>query len=234
MSCSTAELAPKRLEILKEMLVTPRRMAIVWHAPERGSTTEWQALLEAGPSLGLELVPVPVHELDELDAALASAKQQGVEAVSVLGSTLAFDHRAEILGLLSRHHLPAIFPFREYPRDGGLVSYGTNVPGMFRHAATHMDRVLRGAKPAEVPVERPTIFDFVIHLKAAQSLGRTIPKSVLQQATEILHQGPICNASPAEAHTPSGAVLAATRPAGVTLPNSSSTCGRTALTTPDS
>jgi putative tryptophan/tyrosine transport system substrate-binding protein len=179
-------LAPKRLEILKEMLAAPRRMAILWHAPERGNAAEWQDLLAAAPSLGLELVPVPVHELDELDAALASAKRQGVEAVSVLGSAFTFDHRPNILGLLDRHRLPAIFPFREYPRDGGLVSYGTNVPAMFRRAATHLDKVLRGAKPADVPVERPTTFDFVINLKAARALGLTIPESVLQQATEVV------------------------------------------------
>ena len=186
-TCSTAALGPKRLQLLKEAVGTAERVAVVWWPREPANQAEWEALQAAAPGLGVRLVPAPIQSAEELEPAFAAARQGG-DALIVVASILTNNNaaRPRITELVARHRLPAMYPFREFVQAGGLMAYGTNLPGMFRRAATHMDKVLRGVKPGEVPIEQPTTFDFSINLKTAQALGLTIPESILQQATELI------------------------------------------------
>jgi putative ABC transport system substrate-binding protein len=158
---------------------------VLWHASDRTSAAEWEAVQAAATSLGLQLVPLPVQDAGELEAAVATVARYS-DGLDVLGSASTNNERARLVQLAAQHRLPTIYAFAESARAGGLMSYGTNLAGMFRRAATHMDKVLQGTRPADVPVEQPTTFDFVLNLKTARALGVTVPQALLAQATEIL------------------------------------------------
>ncbi len=123
---------------------------------------------------------------DEFDSALAAAKKGRAEAMSVLASPIFFTHRKALVGLATKHRLPAIYEFREFVEDGGLMSYSASLPDMYRRAATYVDKILKGTKPPDLPVEQPTRFEFVINMKTAKVLGLTFPQTILIRADQMI------------------------------------------------
>jgi putative tryptophan/tyrosine transport system substrate-binding protein len=180
------QLTPKRLELLKEALPGLSRVAIVRDLNLPIAGPQGQSLADAAQSIGIQLHALAVRSVEELEGALDAAVRDGVEALLQGGDTFSRIHTARVVGLAARYHLPAMYWTTEFVPAGGLMAYAPNVPALYRRAATYVDRILKGAHPAELPIEQPTHFDFVINLKTAQALGLTIPQHVLLQATEII------------------------------------------------
>jgi putative tryptophan/tyrosine transport system substrate-binding protein len=137
-------------------------------------------------SLGLQLQSLEVRRPDEFAQAFAAMTREHADALVVISNELFFGHRSQLAELTGRHRLPAMFHLREYAEAGGLMAYGPDAADMYRRAATYVDKILKGAMPADLPVEQPVKFDLVINLKTAQALGLTIPPSILFQADEVI------------------------------------------------
>ena len=178
------ELTPKQLQIFKEALPRATRIALLSRA-EMAPTIQ-PATEAAARSLGLSARVFLIRDVAELDAAINSAKAERADGVHVLPSAFFNRYRARIADLANRHRLPTISEAKEYVQDGGLMSYGPNFPGMYRRAASYVDRILKGAKPGDLPIEQPTRYELVINLKTAKALGITIPQSLLLRADEVI------------------------------------------------
>jgi len=150
-----------------------------------GAGVQTTAATAAG-TLGLKTQLSEVREVADFEGALRAAREGRAQAIHVLPSPFFNAHRRFLINLAARYRLPAMYEFREYVQDGGLMSYGASIPDMYRRAATYVDRILKGAKPGDLPIERPTKFELVINLKTAKALGLTIPPSLLQRADEII------------------------------------------------
>src|SRR5262249_20772608 len=137
-------------------------------------------------SFGIQLESLAIQSPDDLDHTFDSVSRASIDGVFSLAGPTFFAQRARIVELVTRHQLPAAFAEKEYAEAGGLLSYGPNVEDNFRRAATYADKIFKGARPADLPIEQPTTFDFVVNLKTAQALGLTVPQSVLLQATEAI------------------------------------------------
>ncbi len=183
------ELVPKRLEVLKEALPRVSRVAVLWHPGAFGERTTRdmvQRTEAAARTLGVQLQLVGVRSPDELDHAFSTMTRDGAGAVIVFPSPLLFNERKYIVDLAAKHRLPSMSVAREFVELGGLMSYGASITDLIRRGATHVDKILKGAKPADLPVEQPTKFELVINLKTAKALGLTIPQSILVRADEII------------------------------------------------
>jgi putative ABC transport system substrate-binding protein len=178
-----AQLTEKRLDLLSQTLPGLSRVAIL--GPPLGSR-EVQQAEAATRALGMQALPLDVHSAEDLAQAFEVASLQRAEAVFLGGWAVTSLHRAQAIMLAAQHGLPAMYPQSEFAREGGLMSYATNLSAQARRAAYYVDRILKGTHPADLPVEQPTTFDFVINLKTAQPLGLTIPQHVLLQATEVI------------------------------------------------
>jgi ABC-type uncharacterized transport system substrate-binding protein len=178
------ELTGKRLEILKDVLPQLAQVAVFWNA---FSADQLPVAEAAARGLGVHLQPVALRQPPYDYASACRAAAEGhAEAVLLLNSPVFFRGRAPLLELLGTHRLPAIFGHREFADAGGLMAYGASFDEMFRRAADYVDRILQGAKPADLPVEQPRRFELVINLKTAQALGLTIPPTLLFQADEVI------------------------------------------------
>jgi putative ABC transport system substrate-binding protein len=187
LSTQNAELGPKRLELLRE--VAPRQVArvgVVFNPLDAGHVLGLQELEGPSRALGLTLRPIDVRSPDEFEGAFGRMAAEGVEAVVVLAGPLTNTHVQQLVHLTSRTRLPAIYGRRDYVEAGGLMSYGADFPEMHRRAATYVDKILKGAKPADLPVEQPMKFELVINLKTAKALGITMPPSLLLLADEVI------------------------------------------------
>jgi putative ABC transport system substrate-binding protein len=143
--------------------------------------------IEAGArGLGLTVVRLPVRDIADIDAAFALAIRERVTVVMPVASALFHAEKRRLVDLAARHRLPTIYENRAFPEAGGLMSYGPNVGDVFRRAASHVDRILKGARPADLPVELPTTFELVVNLRTARAVGLTIPPSLLAQADRII------------------------------------------------
>ena len=180
------EVVGKQLELLKEVVPKVSRVAILWNPNNLGQSAVLRGAEGAARTLGLQLHIVQAHTPAEIDAAFAAMRSQHTGGVLVLRDGLFLAQRTQVAALATKSRLPAIYGFRESAEAGGLMAYGANVPLMYRRAATYVDKILKGAKPADLPVEQPTKFDLVINLKAAKALGLTIPPSLLQRADEVI------------------------------------------------
>jgi putative tryptophan/tyrosine transport system substrate-binding protein len=140
----------------------------------------------AARALGMGLQQVAARAPADFAGAFAEMTRAGAGAVTVLPSNMFLNERARLVDLAAKSRLPAVYPWREFVDAGGLMSYGLNVADLFRRAATYVDRILKGAKPADLPVEQPTKFDLVINLKTAKALGLTIPPSLLARADQVI------------------------------------------------
>jgi len=186
-STQNAELGPKRLELLRE--VSPRRVSrvgVVFNPMDVGNVLGIRELEGPTRALGMTLKPIDVRSPDAFEGAFARMASEGVDAVVVLAGPLTNTHAMQLVHLTARTRLPAIYGRRDYVEAGGLMSYGVDFSDQNRRAATSVDKILKGAKPADLPVEQPTTFELVINLKTAKDLGLTIPPSLLFQATELI------------------------------------------------
>jgi putative ABC transport system substrate-binding protein len=179
-----AELAPKQLQLLQEAAPGIARVGVLYNADDPSMVLSLQGAVDAAPRLGLQILDLGIRQ-DQLAAPLAAALSGRVEALWVLGSGFT-GQRVPILSFAAQHRLPAMYTVREWVPEGGLMSYGVNFTDLFRRAATYVDKILKGTKPADLPVELPTKFDLVLNLGTARALGLTIPQSVLLQATEVI------------------------------------------------
>jgi putative ABC transport system substrate-binding protein len=181
-----ATLAGKRLELLKETLPGLLMVAVLWHDGRPSSALNWAATSDAAQQLGIHLQPLRVREPADLESAFEAAASQHAEAVSVIPDPLFAAEARHTAAYATRYRLPTVGGDRGNAEAGGLLAYGANVPSMYRRAAYYVDRILKGTKPADLPVEQPTRFDFVINVRTAQALDLTIPHHVLLQATEVI------------------------------------------------
>ncbi len=183
-SILASELNVKRLELLKETLPRVSRIAALWD-PGSG-TFHLKGLEAAARSLGVELQILEVRRPEDFPRAFEAAKKGQAGALNVLASPFLYGHRQTIIDLATKNRLPAIYQWREMPEAGGLMSYGPTLSELFRLCATVLDKILKGAKPGDLPVEQPTKFELVINMKTAKALGLTIPQSVLARAEEVI------------------------------------------------
>jgi putative ABC transport system substrate-binding protein len=178
------ELNGKRLDLLKQALPGLSRVGVLREAVAGGASA--RGIMAAARALGIQVYIWELRLPDELNDVFSDMARNRVDALSVLQSPMIVTESGRILELVGQHRLPAIFPDRHFIDAGGLMSYGTNLPGMYRRAAMYVDRILKGAKPSELAVEQPTVFEFVVNLAAARTLGLTMPPSVLAGADEVI------------------------------------------------
>jgi putative tryptophan/tyrosine transport system substrate-binding protein len=180
------ELSTKRLELLKDVVPRLAHVVVLWNAANPANASVWDATQAAARALGLRLHAQAVRGPQDLEGALPFTAQAHPEALLVLDDALLGMHREQIATFATQQQLPSVFAGREAVVAGGLMSYGPSLPDLFRRAATYVDKLLKGAKPADLPMEQPTTFELVINLKTAQALGLTIPPHILLQADEVL------------------------------------------------
>jgi putative ABC transport system substrate-binding protein len=181
-----AELAGKRLELLKALVPPMTQLAALWPADSPAGSLEVHDVERMAPAFGLQVQYLEVHATDDLEGVVRVAAEGHADALYVAGGGFFSTVRGEITALAARHRLPATYPDRRWVATGGLMAYAPDPDADFRRAATYVDKILKGARPADLPIERPTKLDFAINTKAAQGLGLTIPPSLLQQATEVI------------------------------------------------
>src|SRR5262245_23257167 len=185
-SFNVGEEIGKGLELLKETLPKVRRVAILSNPANPGHAQAVSIVQAAARSLGLQLRLLEAREPNQLEGAFAAIAKDRVEALLVVTDSMFISQRVRLADLAAKNRLPAIFGVREFVDAGGLISYGVSVPDLMRRAATFVDKILKGAEPADLPVEQPTRFELVINLKTAKALGLTIPQSILIRADEII------------------------------------------------
>jgi putative ABC transport system substrate-binding protein len=180
------ELAAKRLELLKDAAPKTSRVGMLWESSNPAELRARDATLAAARVLGLTLLPQDVRMPNDLDAALAALSRARADALMVAESSGNIEQRRLIVSFAEKHRLPTMFGERASVEEGGLMSYGTDFADLLRRAATYIDKILKGAKPGDLPVEQPTKFELVINLKTAKALGLTIPPSVLGRAGLVI------------------------------------------------
>lgn len=176
----------KRLELLKDVVPGMRRVAVLTNPGFAMHAIFWKETQVAARKMGLDLLAVQARAPDEFEAALKAGAGGGAQALLAFDDPLTIAYRPRITALAARVRLPAMYGFREFPDDGGLMSYGPNFAVLFRRAATFVDKILKGTRPADLPVEQPTKYELVINLKAARALGLTIPATFLARADEVI------------------------------------------------
>jgi putative ABC transport system substrate-binding protein len=177
----------KWLEVLKEIAPNITRVAVLRDASLPAGIGQFAAIEAlAPPSLGVELTPIDMRDVSEIEQALGAFASEPNGGLIVTASPLAVTHRDPIISLATRYRLPNVYPFRYYPASGGLASYGPNANDDYTRAATYVDRILKGEKIANLPVQLPTKYEFVINLKAAKALGLDVPSTVLGRADEVI------------------------------------------------
>jgi ABC-type uncharacterized transport system substrate-binding protein len=180
------QLSAKRLEILKELLPSVSRVAVLWNPGYAPGSMRFKGTEQAGRSLGITIASVHFSEGSDAERAFTEIRRAQAEAVTVLSDPVTVARRPEIIELAARYRVPAMYALREWVEDGGLMSYATSLNDQWHRAARYVDKILKGAKPADLPVEQPSKFELVINLKTAKALGLTIPQSILVRADEII------------------------------------------------
>jgi putative ABC transport system substrate-binding protein len=178
------ELSGKRLQLLKEASPATARIAALWNPAQPMALRS--ATEEAARTLGVELRTIEVATPDQIPAGFEAAVAGETEALVVLPDAMFWYERVRIVALAAKYRMPAFYPEREYADDGGLLAYSQNVSDQFRQAAGYVDKILKGAKPADLPVQQPTRFELVVNLKTAKALGLAIPPSILARADEVI------------------------------------------------
>ncbi len=184
LSTTSADFAGKRLELLRATVPRLRRAAVLWHPANPTNPIQLKGAQAAARTLGVQLEPVSVQGPNDFESAGKAVR--GTDGLLMLESPLFTTHRARLVELAARTRLPAIYGQREYVEVGGLMSFGTQFHDLYRRAASFVDKILKGAKPADLPVEQPTKFEFVINVRTAKTLGLTIPPTLLLRADEVL------------------------------------------------
>jgi ABC-type uncharacterized transport system substrate-binding protein len=181
-----AALAGKRLELLKETVPKLSRVAVLWDPQNPGSAQQWKESQLPARELGLQLYSIEVSSADKFEAAFKEATKARSAALALMASPFFYSNQKQLADLATQNRLPAIYPREEFVAAGGLMSYGSDRVESFRRAAVFVDKILKGTKPADIPVEQPKKFELMINLKAAKQIGLTIPPDVLARATKII------------------------------------------------
>jgi putative ABC transport system substrate-binding protein len=181
-----AELGGKRLELLKEIVPKLSRMTVIGTSTEPANALFLKEAHLGAAALGIKLQYADVRGTKDLEAGFLEATKGRADAVLVLPASILFSQRTKIADLAAKRQLPAMYISREFVEDGGLISYGTSVPDLFRRAAIYADKILKGANPGDLPIEQPTKFELVINLKAAKQIGLAIPANVLARADKVV------------------------------------------------
>jgi putative ABC transport system substrate-binding protein len=182
----TTDLSAKRLQLLKEAIPRLTRVAILWNPSTAFHAKVIEEFKAVAPSLFLELSFVAVQESGQFIPAFSAVRQAHAEVVYVIDDSFFFAQRTTLLNLASKAHLPIVYAAREFAKKGGFMFYGTNLEDLCRRSAGYVDKILRGAKPGDLPIEQPTKFELVVNLKTAKALGLTIPQSILLRADEVI------------------------------------------------
>jgi putative tryptophan/tyrosine transport system substrate-binding protein len=186
LSSLARELSGKRLELLKEAFARVSKVAYLFNPEEAAIAAELEQLRAPAAALRLTLRPVEARGPDQIEPAFATMMRERVEGLSTAAGAVNNTNRPRIVELAARNRLPAIYHTSQFVDDGGLMSYGPNLADMFRRSATYVDKILKGTKPADLPVEQPTKFEFIINLKTAKQIGVTIPPNVLARADRVV------------------------------------------------
>jgi putative tryptophan/tyrosine transport system substrate-binding protein len=186
MASLQSELAGKRLELVRAIAPHVHRIAILWDERNPGSRLAVHETEAAAGRAGFTITSLPVRSPADLEAAFATLIRDRAGALNIVPSPMLFSHRARLAELAVKHRLPTVVGSREYVEAGGLAGYGTDYPELFRRAASFVDKILKGAKPADLPVEQPTKFELVINLKTAKALGLIMPPSLLLRADQVI------------------------------------------------
>jgi len=182
----TTELGVKRLELLKESFPKIRRVGILGNPTNPNHAMQVNETQAAAKQLGLQVQVLEARNLDEVETAFLKLAEKSVSALLMMPDSILNAHRERIAELATKSRIPAIFEFKEFVEAGGLMSYGTNIVAVYRRVAVYVDKIVKGAKPSDLPVEQPTNFEFVINLKTANQMGVTIPPNVLSRADKVI------------------------------------------------
>jgi len=185
LSTLSEEYSAKWVELLKEVVPKTSRLALLWN-PKTMLSARAKEVQDRAKAQRVKLESFEVRAPDEFDGAFVAMAKERVDGLIVLADPLTVRYRTRIVELAAKNRLPTIYQFAEFVRVGGLIAYGTSVPDVFRRAAIYVDKVFRGARPADLPIEQPTKFELVINLKTAKALGLTIPQSLLSRADEVI------------------------------------------------
>jgi putative ABC transport system substrate-binding protein len=186
MSMMAPDLGGKRLELLMEVLPQVSRVGILWNATNPYSALVFKETERAAQILGIQLKSIEVRSPDDFETALAGATPQRVAALITVEDPLTVGQRKRIADFAASNQLPAIYGLKEFVKAGGLMAYGANLADLYRRAAGYTDKILKGAKPANLPIEQPTKFDLVINLKTAKAIGLEVPGKLLALADEVI------------------------------------------------
>jgi putative ABC transport system substrate-binding protein len=181
-----AETSAKRIELLREVVPGLSRGAVLWNAANPANGLAWNETEGAGRALGVALQSQEVRSPADFEGAFAAIAQQHPDILVVLQDALTLEYRKEIIGFALRERLPSMFVGKEWVEEGGLMSYGDRLPERYRRAADLVDRILKGAKPADLPVEQPTTFELVVNLKTAKAIGLALPPAFLARADQVI------------------------------------------------
>jgi putative tryptophan/tyrosine transport system substrate-binding protein len=185
LSAMSSEISAKRIELLKEAFPKLVRLAVVWNSA-LSKEARWDVTEATARALAIELRSMEIAKPAAFDEASADISVQRIDAIYMIHDRFLLVHRARAIALAAKHRLPAMYDFRDYPDAGGLMSYGPNRSDMHRRGAVFVDKILRGAKPADLPIEQPTKFELVVNLKTAKSLGLDVPPILLARADEVI------------------------------------------------
>jgi ABC-type uncharacterized transport system substrate-binding protein len=186
LSTLSPELSGKQMELLKEIIPRFSRMAVLGISTRPGNAQALKEMELAAVGFKVQLQYLDVLDLKDIEPAFQAASKEHANAVLLLGNPIATSHRRQIIRLAAKNRLPAIYDRPEFVEDGGLMTYAVSQNELYRRSATYVDKILKGVKPADLPVEQPTTFDFLINLKAAKQIGLTIPPNVLARADRVI------------------------------------------------
>jgi putative ABC transport system substrate-binding protein len=182
----SAEVTPKRLQLLREMAPAIRRVAMLYNAADLGMTLRYRAAAEGAKAIGIGVQPLGVREPNDLEQAFATMNSEMPDALLMVSDALTSLNRKRVFDFAAAHRLPAMYEYDLYVRDSGLMSYGPDLEESLARVAALVDRILKGAKPTDLPFEQPTLFRFAINLKTAKALGLTVPQALLARADEVI------------------------------------------------
>ena len=185
LSNQSANLAGKRIELLRESIPTLHRLAVIGNVTASNTVIEMQKVAAAARTLGIEYIPLEIQRAADIDSAIASVTGRA-DALYVAIDPLLNTHRLRINTLALGAHLPTSEPFREFVEAAGLMSYGANLPDLYRRAGDFVDKILKGANPGDIPIEQPIKFDLIVNLTTAKAIGVTIPPALLSRADEVI------------------------------------------------
>ena len=180
------DLSVKRLELLKESFPKKNRIATLWSLREREAENQFKDTQEAAKVLSLQLHPLEIKSADDIDRAFPAMTKAGDQAIVIILSPLVTLNSKRIVDLALKHRLPGIYPTRQFVEEGGLMAYGPLIGDLYRRAATYVDKILKGRTPADLPIEQPMKFDFIVNLKAAKQIGVTVPPNVVVRADKVI------------------------------------------------